>query len=180
MYDWNVIVSVFDQGFHRARDLLEPISRVKRTDHYNVLIMKVDDPEGFLHALQEWSVRDPEIFRRAISRAIPLGTFFEFQSAAEFEEKAGKVMARWLPDLAGKKFHTRLHHREFAGKISSRAEESRLNDYLLERLAQAGTPGEIEFDDPDAIIAIETVSQRAGLSLWTRSQLRAYPFLGLD
>jgi tRNA(Ser,Leu) C12 N-acetylase TAN1 len=47
-------------------------------------------------------------------------------------------------------------------------------------LAAAGTPGSISFDDPDAIVAIESVGQRAGVSLWTREDLRRYPFLRLD
>jgi tRNA(Ser,Leu) C12 N-acetylase TAN1 len=41
-------------------------------------------------------------------------------------------------------------------------------------------PASIDFQDPDAILAVETVGQRGGLSLWTREQLRTYPFLGLD
>jgi hypothetical protein len=55
-----------------------------------------------------------------------------------------------------------------------------LDKVLLEALAQAGTPGQITFDDPDAIVAVETVGNRAGLALWTREDLQRYPFLNLD
>jgi hypothetical protein len=51
---------------------------------------------------------------------------------------------------------------------------------LLEALKKANTPGRITFDDPDAILALETVDCQAGLSLWTRQELQRYPFLRLD
>ena len=59
-------------------------------------------------------------------------------------------------------------------------EERFLDTYLLEALEMAGTRGEITFDDPDAILALETVGPRAGLSLWTREELERYPLLHLD
>jgi tRNA(Ser,Leu) C12 N-acetylase TAN1 len=180
MHDWNVIVSVFEHGFRRARDLLEPIGPVQKTDYFNVLVMKIDDTEGLLRILKEWSVRDPEIFTRCISRAIPLTALFTFQTPAEFEAKAREAAIRWLPDLAGIQFHVRMHRRGFAGRLSSQSEERVLDEFLLQQLAQAGTPALIGFDNPEAILAVETVGQRAGLSLWTREQMRTYPFLGLD
>jgi hypothetical protein len=51
---------------------------------------------------------------------------------------------------------------------------------LLAALEAAGTPGRITFDDPDAILAVETVGRRAGPSLETREDLATYPFLGLN
>jgi tRNA(Ser,Leu) C12 N-acetylase TAN1 len=47
-------------------------------------------------------------------------------------------------------------------------------------LEMAGAEGEITFEDPDAILALETVGTRAGLSLWTREDLQRYPLLHLD
>ena len=55
----------------------------------------------------------------------------------------------------------------------------RIVNPFVENLEQAGTPGHITFEDLDAILAVETISQRAGLSLWTREKLKRYPFLHL-
>jgi len=55
-----------------------------------------------------------------------------------------------------------------------------LDEALLETLEHRGTPGRIDFDDPDFILDVETVGQRAGMSLWTREDLHRYPFLKLD
>ena len=64
--------------------------------------------------------------------------------------------------------------------LSSQPEERLLDEALLAALAEAGTPGRINFDDPDNVIQIETVGGRAGLSLWTREDRRRFPFLGSD
>ncbi|HLF13048.1 MAG TPA: hypothetical protein VJA26_17745, partial [Gammaproteobacteria bacterium] len=76
--------------------------------------------------------------------------------------------------------HVRMHRRGFKGKLSSQHEEQFLDHFLLERLNVAGASGAIDFDDPDVIIAMETLGQQAGLSRWTREQLHAYELLKLD
>jgi tRNA(Ser,Leu) C12 N-acetylase TAN1 len=43
-----------------------------------------------------------------------------------------------------------------------------------------GTPARVTFEDPDFIVAVETVGQRAGMSLWSREELQRYPFVRLD
>jgi tRNA(Ser,Leu) C12 N-acetylase TAN1 len=35
----------------------------------------------------------------------------------------------------------------------------------------------VSFDNPDAIIAVETIGNQAGMSLWFREDLQRYPFL---
>jgi tRNA(Ser,Leu) C12 N-acetylase TAN1 len=74
-----------------------------------------------------------------------------------------------------------MHRRGFKGRLSSQEEEHFLDDYILERLASKGkTTAKIDFSGAERVIAIETVGQRAGLSLWTREQIQRYPFLKLD
>jgi hypothetical protein len=50
----------------------------------------------------------------------------------------------------------------------------------LDALAQASTPGEITFDDPDAIIVVETLAGQCGLACWTRANWQTYSFLKRD
>lgn len=82
--------------------------------------------------------------------------------------------------MAGKTFHVRLHRRGFKGQLSTPEEERFLDDTLLDALKRAGTPGSLAFDDPDAVIQIETVGNRAGISLWSREELGRFPFLRAD
>ena len=54
-----------------------------------------------------------------------------------------------------------------------------LDQVLLDALVAKDTPGSIAFEDYEAVLAVETVGQRAGLSLWKWEELERYPFLGL-
>ena len=59
-----------------------------------------------------------------------------------------------------------------------------LIQYLIRWAAQTDQFGaetsrllEAIFEDPDCVLLIETVGQRGGLALWTREELKRYPFL---
>jgi tRNA(Ser,Leu) C12 N-acetylase TAN1 len=177
MQDWNVIVTARD--YRAARGCLAAFGEVARTDFFNGLTMKVPDVERFVEELREAVSRDP-VLAQALARVVPVTQRFTFQSPAEFEAGARDMVAAWVDDLAGCAFHVRMHRRGFRGRLSSQDEERFLDRFLLKRLAEQGAPGRITFDDPDVIIAVETVGQQAGLSLWGREARARYPFLGLD
>ncbi len=176
MSGWNVVVSVHDRGYRRARELLGSYGPVHKTDYYNVLTLTVEDTRAFLDRLARLAEVVPDI-RDVVSRAVPAERSFTFQSAAEFEAKAREIALEMAPRLAGKSFHVRLYRRGFKGRISSPEEERFLDEALLQALEAAGTPGRVAFDDPDAVIDIETLGNWAGVSLWTREELERYPFL---
>jgi tRNA(Ser,Leu) C12 N-acetylase TAN1 len=179
MSEWNVVVSVYDRGYKHARQILEEFGPVSRTDFYNVLTVQVADVPGMLEKLKERLVTD-EKARISLARIVPVSAGFTFQSPEEFEAKAKETVLPWVPELAGKGVHVRMHRRGFKGRLSSQDEERFLDGFLLDKLEQAGTPGRITFEDPDAIVVIETISQRAGLALFTREDLRNYPSLKAD
>lgn len=141
--------------------------------------MRADDIEFLMETLRERILKNPEI-RSFLARLVPLNRTFNFQTPEEFETKAKELVLVWVPQLAGKSFHVRMHRRGFKGRLSSPEEERFLDEVLLKSLEKAGTPGMITFDDPDAILAVETLGQRAGFSLWTRNDMYQYPFLRLD
>jgi tRNA(Ser,Leu) C12 N-acetylase TAN1 len=179
MRDWNVVITVREGGYNEARKLLERFGQVKKTDFFNLLLMQVDDPRQILVLLREEANRDPKSVL-PLARVLPVFQTFSFQTPAEFEEKAQQAVHTFLPTLGGKSFHLRMHRRGFKGKLSGMEEEQFLDTYLLQELEMAGTKGRIAFEDPDAIIALETLGPRAGLSLWTRDDLKRYPLLHLD
>jgi tRNA(Ser,Leu) C12 N-acetylase TAN1 len=176
---WNVIVSVHEDGFKQARQLLTDYGKIAATDYHNVLVMEVDDPERFAEQMRERVADEPGILND-ISRLVPVDQTFVFHDAESFEAGARERILDMVRKLSGKSFHIRMHRRGFKHRISSHDEECRLGAALLDALEAAGTPGSLSFEDPDAIIAIETVGQRAGVSLWTREDLERYPLLGLD
>ncbi len=179
MRDWNVVISVRERGFRPAFELLEELGPVAKTDFYNILVMKVDNIRNFLETLREWVQDDPHILS-LISRVMPVIQTFNFQSAEEFEEKATEAASKWVSMLADRSFHVRMHRRGFKEKMASNAEERFLDDFLLDALKREGMGGDISFQNPDAIVVVETVGSRAGMSIWTREDLDCYPFLRLD
>jgi tRNA(Ser,Leu) C12 N-acetylase TAN1 len=177
--DWNVIATIHDSRFREARKLLRQLGEVAPTDFRNVFVLHVDDPAEFTRLLADHVAKEPGI-DEILARVVPARLTFAFRDVAQFEERAREAVLQLVPTLAGQRFHVRIHRRGFKHRISSQEEEQRLDKVLLDALAAAGTPGSISFDDPDTIIAIESVGQRAGVSLWTREDLRRYPFLRLD
>jgi tRNA(Ser,Leu) C12 N-acetylase TAN1 len=179
MHDWNVVVSLQEGGYTQAWKLLEPFGAVSRTPYYNVLVMRVADIGQFLETLRQRNTEEPQLLT-VLARVMPVTQTFTFQTVEEFETKVRAACQRWVPVLAGQRFHVRMHRRGFKGRLTSQHEESFLDGALLEALAQTGRPGQITFADPDAIIALETVDCRAGLALWRREDVQRYPFLRLD
>jgi len=176
MTAWNVVVSVRDHGYTQARRILKELGKVHKTDYYNVLTLQVCDVGAFLDELAAFCEINPAV-TDAISRAVPAQKTFSFQTAEDFETQAREAVLAWVPDLAGKSFYVRLYRRGFKGRLSSPVEERFLDDTLLAALETRGTPGCIDFENPDAVIDIETLDNRAGLSLWTRQDLERCPFL---
>jgi tRNA(Ser,Leu) C12 N-acetylase TAN1 len=178
MQDWNIVVSVHAEGFRDAWRLLQRLGEVSKTDYFNVLVLKVEDPEQFLEVLRR-RIEDEPGTLNFIGRVVPVTRTFSYRDAEEFEEKARQTALAWTPELASKSFHVRMHRRGFKSRLSSQQEEQRIAGALLEALEREGTPARITFQDPDAILAVETVGNRAGMSLWSREDLKRYPFLAL-
>ena len=179
MKDWNVVVSIYQDGFRRAFRALEAFGRVERSPYHNVLVMTVQDPMALLEAVERRTEQSPALYD-AISRVAPAICNFEFGSLDEFQTRAKSIVLEWLPRLAGRSFHVRFHRRGPRHDLRTQDIERFLDDALLDALQQAGTPGRISFSDPDAVIAIDTIDDRAGLSFWTREDLKRHRLLRPD
>lgn len=179
---WNVVVTTLDaRGLRPARRFFAGYGQVERTSFYNVLVVKVADTDQFLRSMSEAVKADLGILND-VSRVVPAQETFDFESVADFEQKALAVVLQWLNRLAGRSFHVRLHKRQgdLPFKLSSFNEEKTLDEGILRRLTDLGQPGRIAFSDPDFVINIETVGHRAGMSIWSREELKTHPFLRPD
>ena len=96
---------------------------------------------------------------------------FEFHAAEEFEERARSIVLEWLPRLHERSFYVRVHRRGFKHNLRTPDAERLLDEALLDALKQAGTPGSISFADPDMVIVIDTIDDRAGIALSSRKEL---------
>ena len=176
---WNVVVTVYQGELKEAMRLLAPFGQVRRTDYWNVLAVEVEDIVDFLDKLESTLQEDASI-ANSVSRIIPVTRTFRFSSREEFEQGARRIVEQWTPELEGKTFHVRMHRRGFKGRLSSQHEEQFLDHYLLDDMRLRASGARIGFEDPDVIIAVETIGQIAGLSRWTRERLDKYELLKLD
>jgi tRNA(Ser,Leu) C12 N-acetylase TAN1 len=177
--DWNVVVSVFQDGYRRALRALQKLGMAERSPYHNVLVMKVDDPVVLLEALEKRTEENPALYD-AISRVAPAMRDFDFLSEAEFIEKAKSIIREWLPRLAGRSFHVRLRRRGTIHELRTQDAERLFNDAVVDATTQMATSSKISFTDPDVVIAIDTVDTRAGLAMWTREDLARFHLLRPD
>ncbi len=173
--DWNAVVTVRDDFAH-VRSVLGPFGRVDRTGLFNVLALRVDDPRVFLEQLQAQLDAEPELAEQ-IGHVAPATVSFCFATAEEFEDRAKAAALAWADQIAGRSFHVRMHRRGFKGELSGLHEEQLLDEVLLSAAKAHGAPARISFDDPDLVIAVETIRGWAGMALWTREQLERHPLL---
>jgi tRNA(Ser,Leu) C12 N-acetylase TAN1 len=179
MKNWNVIVSIYQDGFKRALRALREFGSVGHTPYHNTLVMAVENPLTLLNSVEQRANERPALYD-AISRVAPAMRSFEFQSAEEFLEKAKSIILEWSPQLAGQSFHVRFHRRGSTHDLRTPDVERFLDDALLEALRGAGAPGAVSFSDPDAVIAIDTIDDRVGVGLWRRDDLARHRLLRPD
>ncbi len=179
MRDWNDITTVHEHHFTQACHFLEAFGELTKTDFFNVLEMRVDDTRQFLQALHQ-RLRDEPVLADCVARVLPVTSSFVFQYPQEFEQKARAAVLPWVDKLAGTRFHVRMHRRGFKSRMYSQKEEQFLDHALIQLLTQRGATAEVDFDDPDFIIAVETIGTQAGLSIWSRDELSRYPLVKLD
>jgi len=177
--DWNIIVTIYQQGLRRALRALQDIGPAERSPYHNVLVMKADDPIVVLTAIERLTDERPALYD-AIARVAPAMRTFEFQSTETFNNNARTVMFEWLPNLAGRSFHTRLHRRGSKLDLRTPDAERLFNDAMVVATTTAGTPAHISFTDPDAVVVIDTIDDRAGLAMWTREDLARHRLLRPD
>lgn len=179
MTKWNVVITIQEHFFQQAWQCLKPFGVLAKTNFHNVLVMQTEDTQQTLQQLQK-KINADAVLQTAISRVMPVAYEFTFQTAEQFESKARAIVETLLPKIANKTFHVRLHRRGFKGRLSTIEEEKFLDTYILDQLEQSGSPCKITFDNPDVIIAVETVAQQAGISIWSREDIARYPILKLD
>jgi tRNA(Ser,Leu) C12 N-acetylase TAN1 len=179
MQEWNAVISVREHGFRQAFDVFGAFGEVKRTEFYNILLLRARDVTRMLEMLLERANASPGSLA-FLARLIPVTRTFIFNSPEEFETRARGAVLTWAPQLRGKSFSVRVHRRGFRGRLSSPEEERHRATLLLEELEGSGETGRIVFEDPDAVIDVETVGHWAGLSLFTREEKERYPFIRIE
>lgn len=177
--DWNVVVTTRPQRFAEACEAIGGFGPLRRTPFFNVLVGRVGNTDRFLEAMRQRYVSEPKLVS-VFGRIVPSSHCFDFTSPEEFTALAEEIALGWVDRLAGRAFHIRLHRRGGKQLLAGHPMEKLLDDALIDALRARGATATVSFDDPDYILIIETVGNRACLSLWSRDERTRYPFLKLD
>lgn len=179
MKEWNVIITVFQDGYRRAFRALSEIGPVAHSPYHNVLVMAAADPIALLDMIEQRTQASPALYD-AISRVAPAMRCFDFQDIDKFKSEITTILAEWLPQFSGRTFHVRLHVRGARFDWRTPDAERYFDDWILAGLNDRGSHGSISFSNPDAVVAIDTIDERAGISHWTRDDLQRYHLLRPD
>ena len=177
MKDWNVVITVSDsEGFRKARREFRRFGEVESTAYHNVLVLRVPNVPKFIELFSSTSAADKGLLN-CVSRIAPAGQAFDFLGPEEFRTEARNIVLSWSALLCGRSFHVRMHRRGLKSELPSPGVEQFLSDAILASTKERGRPGQIDFADPDYVVDVETVGNRACLTLWSRNDLRRFPFL---
>jgi tRNA(Ser,Leu) C12 N-acetylase TAN1 len=167
------------EGYRDAVRILRDFGDISKTAFRDVLVMRIElNADDFQEMIRKLLLVDKTL-ANSVSRIVPVTARFSFSSSEEFRTKVQEAVRPWAGELAGKSFHVRMHRRGFHGELGSQEEERAIGDFLLRLVGEhRGTC--VVFEDPDMVIAVETVGQEAGVSRWSRDELGRYELLRFD
>jgi len=176
MWEFNVVITMAGSGrFRNLMSELAPHGEFHKTSFLGVILGRVEDIERFLEAVRTERQRSLTAFQD-LGRVIPVERTFVFH-AEDFLDKAREAVAPYIDDLAEKRFYVRLERRGLKGRIVSPEAERALDLFIEEALASKGRGAKIDFEHPDAVISLETVGDRCGVSLLTADEMKRYDFV---
>lgn len=173
---WNILITVKGEGMRQAKKALQYYGKIEPSHYSDVLKLKVTNMNAFL---DDFNVlyRSKSFLQDCISGVQPLMETFYFDTKENFEKKVKAILKKWLTRLNGKSFYVCLNCKGQEDLIHPASEEQYLDHYVINLLElQKGTAYE-NFDDPDYVIDIETLDRNAGISIWSREDLKSYPFI---
>jgi tRNA(Ser,Leu) C12 N-acetylase TAN1 len=179
MWEFNVLVTLAHEG--RYGHLLHELSDYgdfHKTAFHGVILGRVEDIGTFLETVREQR-EEKLIAFQDLGRVVPLETVFTFE-LDDFLARLCEALRPWLDKLANCRFYVRLERRGLKGQIVSPDIEQALDAYVLDELVDLGHVGEIDFENPDAVVAIETIGDRCGVGLITRELSERYEFVRVD
>jgi tRNA(Ser,Leu) C12 N-acetylase TAN1 len=175
---WNVVVTARSGYRRKLRRGLAPLLRLRRSAYPNVLTGLHEDPQVLLDSLNSLLAEKPYL-QAPISRLMIVERTFSVDPPT-FAQQLEAEIDSLIQHLAGKTFHVRLERRGHKGRIHSKDCEVGLGGHIFERLASQGFRPVVTFADPDVIVVVEIIDDRAGIRLLTREDRTRYPFLKTD
>ncbi|MEZ4601270.1 MAG: THUMP domain-containing protein [Syntrophotaleaceae bacterium] len=179
MWKFNILATMAQQG--RYGQLLHELSELgefHKTTFHGVILGQVEEVEPFLEAIRKRR-QERLIAFQDLGRIVPLETVFTFE-LDDFLPQLCQVIRPHLEQLVDRRFHVRLERRGLKGEIVSPDVEQALDAFILDELADMGHSAQVNFEDSDVVVAIETIGDRCGVGWITKNLTERYEFVRVD
>ena len=175
MASWNVLATSLEGRRDALLMALRRLGKFRRGGYRNVVVGAVESVDEFLARVREALDADP-LLPTALARVVPIEATVRFEAPTAVETLA--AAAEPLIDrLAGGSFFVRLERRGLKGRLHTPTVERALGDHVWRALEARGYAPRVAFEDPDAILVIETIGDEAGLGVVTRALRAQHPFV---
>jgi tRNA(Ser,Leu) C12 N-acetylase TAN1 len=176
MWEFNIVATMANEGrFRHLMQELDPYGEFRKTEFLGVVLGRVEDKDAFLEAVREKTARQLIAFQD-LGRVVPVDQVFIFR-VEDFLDKMRESIRPYIERLANKCFYVRLERRGHKGQIISPEAERAMDAFIREELSKEGKSAQIDFENPDAVIVVETIGDRCGVGLLTRELMDRYEFV---
>ena len=175
MAEWNVLATSLEGRRDALLLGLRRLGRFRPGGYRNVVIGLVDDLPDFLVRVREALAADG-LLPTALAKVMPI----EVTTQIEAETAVATLAAAaepFLDRLAGGSFFVRLGRRGLKGRLHSPSVEREIGDHVWRTLEARGHVPRVDFADPDAVLVVETIGDRAGLTVVSRALRQEHPFV---
>lgn len=175
MEQWNVLATSFEGYRDLLLRVLKKFGRFGGAGYRNVAIGRVEDVPVFLDALRDAMAAEPRL-GAVVAKAVPIARTVRFDPAELFDAltEAARPM---FPELAGGTFHVRVERRGLKGLLHAAEVEKHVGAAAWAALEADGHAPKVSFKDPDRVLLIETIGERAGLTVIDRALRQSYDFV---
>jgi tRNA(Ser,Leu) C12 N-acetylase TAN1 len=172
--DWNVLATSVEGARPMLLAGLRRHGAFRGGGYRNVAIGRVADTPAFLTALRDDVAHNP-VLAAALARVLPIDRTLELAERDPLASLETAVAA--LGTRVDGSFFVRLERRGLRGTLHSSDVERALGASLWRAIEAEGRTPRVTFDDPDVVVAIETLGSRVGIALIDRALRQAYPFV---
>ncbi len=174
--EWNVLATAFIRKERYLLRFLREFGDFKGSGFRDVIIGAVENRDAFLETIESLRREHPERVRH-LSQIVPVDKIFPFD-VSDFREKLKEALAPYREELEHEcRFYIRVKRRGHKGELSSLEIEKEMSAFIVDALEKAGKQAQVNFEDPDKFIIVETIGNQAGVGLITREMRERYSFI---
>lgn len=172
---WNVLATAKDKEQRHLARRLGRFGDFRWTQFRGVLVGRVEDQQAFFEQLRRCEENEPG-FLRPLAKMVPIDRLFTF-TVENLPVVLKQMMGDYADVIASGTFYVRVERRGHAGAFHSRELEQELDRAIVESLTVRGEAPVVSFDNPDVILAVETVGNECGVGALTRALRSRFPFI---